>query len=322
VVLNGLDNFPGLVFRPPAGRLREATIERIPGLGNRICLNPCLIYEAGRTFMAVRVESRGSYWRDKETWDPEVRFFERADNLQWRPCPMPRFERAEDPFATWIDDSAGQRLLVFGIVSLEFGSGVPMIVTKLFAAPTIAQLDPLQPFLEFHGMKDIRLLQHPSGVVVCARPRGGPARRGRISFTILDSFESLSVAAVQNAHLFEDQVRSEDLYLGANELYDLGDHIGVLGHVAVGDESVEQHYAAAWWTIDPTSLTASPAYVFAIRSDFPPGPQKRATVADVVFPGSLEMLSDGWARLYCGLSDACVGSAIIRWPFQQYFAGS
>jgi hypothetical protein len=228
---------------------------------------------------------------------------------------LPKFERAEDPFATWINDSTGRRLLVFGIVSLDFVSDVPTIVTKLFVAPTIAQLDPAHPFLEFHGMKDIRLLQRPSGLVVCARPRGGAARRGRISFVILDNFESLSAAAVQNAHLFEDQVRSKDLYLGANELYDLGDHIGVLGHVAVGDESVEQHYAAAWWTIDPTSLTASPPYLFAVRSDFPPGPQKRATVADVVFPGSLEALGDGWARLYCGLSDASVGSAIIPSPF-------
>jgi Protein of unknown function (DUF1861) len=315
VVLKELNTFPGLVFRPPMGGIRRAVIERIPGLGDSICLNPCLVYEAGRTFMAVRVESRRSYWRDKETWDPEIRFFERVGKSTWRPCQLPKFERAEDPFATWMNDSTGRRLLIFGIVSLDFDSEVPTVVTKLFVAPTIAQLDPGNPILEFHGMKDIRLLQRSSGVVVCGRPRGGPARRGRISFAILDNLESLSPGIIQNAHLFEEQVLSDDLYLGANELYDLGDHIGVLGHVAIGDESVEQHYAAAWWTIDPSSRTVSPPYLFAVRSDFPPGPEKRATAADVVFPGSLEALGDGWVRLYCGLSDASVGSAVMRWPF-------
>ena len=66
---------------------------------------------------------------------------------------------------------------------------------------------------------------------------------------------------------------------------------------------------------DPFTLTASQPSVIATRSEFPMGPTKWAYTKDVVFPGSLEKLANGHARLYCGLSDASVGSILMTAPY-------
>jgi len=294
----------------PTGRA-----ERVPGTAGKLAYNPCLIRQQDRTYLAVRVESPQSYWRDEASWDPQVRFLERA-GAQWVPARhAPVFPVAEDPFAAWMLDKNGDPLLVFGVVSLDFRPGTPAVVTRFYAAPDLLQLDPASPFLEVPGMKDIRLLQRADGVAVCGRPQGGSAGRGRVSFAFVDSYADLTPGAVEDGHIFHDQV-AEDTKIGANELYDLGDQIGVLGHVAIGDEGGPQSYAAAWWTIDPVRLTASRPEVVAVREDFPAAPAKWPNLADVVFPGSTEPVSGGLARLYCGLSDASVGSIVIRSPLQ------
>ncbi|HZN17214.1 MAG TPA: DUF1861 family protein [Micromonosporaceae bacterium] len=287
----------------------------MPGTAGKLAYNPCLIRQQDRTYLAVRVESPQSYWRDEASWDPQVRFLERA-GAQWVPARhAPVFPVAEDPFAAWMLDKNGDPLLVFGVVSLDFRPGTPAVVTRFYAAPDLLQLDPASPFLEVPGMKDIRLLQRADGVAVCGRPQGGSAGRGRVSFAFVDSYADLTPGAVEDGHIFHDQV-AEDTKIGANELYDLGDQIGVLGHVAIGDEGGPQSYAAAWWTIDPVRLTASRPEVVAVREDFPAAPAKWPNLADVVFPGSTEPVSGGLARLYCGLSDASVGSIVIRSPLQ------
>ncbi|HET8680590.1 MAG TPA: DUF1861 family protein [Micromonosporaceae bacterium] len=289
--------------------------EHVPGVAGKLAYNPCLIRQQDRTYLAVRVESPQSYWRDEALWDPQVQFFERV-GAQWVPARgAPVFPAAEDPFASWVLDKNGDPLLVFGVVSLDFRSGAPALATRFYAAPDIFRLDPASPFLEVPGMKDVRLLQRADGVAACGRPQGGSAGRGRVSFTLVDSWLDLTPGVIRDGHVFHDQV-AEDTKIGANELYDLGDQIGVLGHVAIGDEGGPQSYAAAWWTIDPVRLAASRPEVVAVREDFPAAPAKWPYLADVVFPGSLEAVNGGMARLYCGLSDASVGSIVIRPSFQ------
>jgi hypothetical protein len=143
-------------------------------------------------------------------------------------------------------------------------------------------------------MKDIRLLQLSRGVAVCGRPQGGAAGIGRISFTMIDDYTELTPDVLHKAHIFVDQVAPETK-LGSNVLYDLGDRIGVLGHIAVGVEGEVQRYAAAWWTIDPDAVTATTPRVLAVRDDFPAGPTKLPVLTDVVFPGSMEPIGGGRA---------------------------
>ncbi|WP_432826972.1 DUF1861 family protein [Dactylosporangium sp. CA-092794] len=287
-------------------------LEDIPGTEGRFAYNPCLIAEpGGRTLLAVRVESPGSYWRDRTSWDPEVRFYERVAG-RWEPAAgTPVFPAAEDPFAAWTRDADGRPRLVFGVVTLDFGGAVPVAVTRFFAAPDVKSLDPEAAFLEVPGMKDIRLLQRAQDVVVCGRPQGGRAGIGRISVAIAGSVEAVTAELISAAHVFVDQVEP-GTKLGANELFDLGDGtVGVLGHVAIGEEGSTQRYAAAWWTLDPLRRTATAPVVIATRADFPAAPAKFPAIADVVFPGALEHLPDGRLRLYCGLGDARTGSAIL-----------
>ncbi|MEV4140365.1 DUF1861 family protein [Dactylosporangium sp. NPDC049742] len=287
--------------------------EPIRGVGDRLAYNPCLIRQGGRALLAVRVESPGSYWRDRSSWDPEVRFYERTGD-GWQEAPgTPAFTAAEDPFAAWVLGPDGSPVLVLGVVSLDFGTDPPGVVTRFYAAPDVERLDPARPFAEVPGMKDIRLLQRRDGLAVCGRPQGGTAGRGRVSLILTDDYTQLSAELIAKAHIFHDQV-AEDTKLGVNELYDLGDRIGVLGHVAVGEEGGPQEYAGAWWTIDPAACTTTAPAVIAMRADFPPAPPKRADLTDVVFPGSMEVLDGGAVRLYCGLSDASIGSIVVPSP--------
>jgi hypothetical protein len=291
----------------------SGTAERIGATAGRLAYNPCLIGEPGRDVLAVRIESPDSYWRDRSSWDPEVRFFERSA-AGWAEIPdAPVFHTAEDPFAVWVTDRSGVRQLVFGTVGLDYRHNPPGIVSRFYAAPGVQDLDQDKPFLEIAGMKDIRLVQLRDGVAVCGRPQGGAAGLGRISLALVDDYTDLSPAVLEKAHIFADQLAPETK-IGSNALYDLGDRIGVLGHIAVGAEGSEQRYAAAWWTIDPVAMTATTPEVVALREDFPPGPAKLPVLTDVVFPGSLEFLHGGRARLYCGLSDASIGTVVIPAP--------
>jgi hypothetical protein len=226
---------------------------------------------------------------------------------------MPVFTAAEDPYAVWVRDAGGNPVLVLVVVSLDFRSDPPTVVSRFFAASEIRHLNPREPFLEVRRMKDIRLLQLADALAVCGRPQGGTAGVGRMSFTTVGGYADLTPEAVEGAHIFADQV-ADQTKIGTNYLYDLGDRIGALGHVAVGSEGSQQRYAAAWWTIDPVGLTAGTPAVIAMREDFPAGPAKLPTLVDVVFPGSLEPLDGGRARLYCGLSDATTGSVVIPTP--------
>ncbi|MEV4510157.1 DUF1861 family protein [Dactylosporangium sp. NPDC049525] len=288
--------------------------ETIPGVGDRLAYNPCIVRQGTRTLLAVRIESPDSYWRDASSWDPEIRFYERTGD-GWRPAPgTPVFTAAEDPFAAWVLDRDGSPVLVFGVVSLDFGHDPPMVVTRFHAAPDVERLDPGNPFLEVPQMKDIRLLQRRDGLAVCGRPQGGTAGRGRVSLIMAEDYTELSAELIAKAHVFHDQV-TEDTKLGVNELHDLGDRIGVLGHVAVGEEGGPQEYAGAWWTIDPAACTATTPRIIAMRTDFPPAPPKRTDLTDVVFPGALEALDGGLVRVYCGLSDASTGSIVLPFPF-------
>lgn len=288
--------------------------EVVPGVGDRLAYNPCVVRQGPRTLLAVRVESRDSYWRDAASWDPQVHFYERT-GVGWRPAEdTPVFTAAEDPFAAWVRGRDGEPVLVFGVVSLDFQHDPPRVVTRFYAAPDVQRLDPASPFAEVPDMKDIRLLQRPDGLAVCGRPQGGTAGRGRVSLIMAEDHTDLSAELIAKAHVFHDQV-AEDTKLGVNELYDLGDRIGVLGHVAVGEEGGPQEYAGACWTIDPAARTTTTPRVIAMRSDFPPAPPKRPDLTDVVFPGSMEVLDGGLVRIYCGLSDASIGSIVMPSPF-------
>ena len=93
------------------------------------------------------------------------------------------------------------------------------------------------------GMKGyLRLvqLQDKRIGVLSQRPQGEKEAEGKIGFIIVDSIEDLTIEAVENAELFENQFTDSE-WGGANAAYVLKDgRIGVLGHVACFDEKEEQ----------------------------------------------------------------------------------
>ncbi len=284
----------------------------------KIAYNPTLIVTGGEHVLAVRVESRDSHWLDEATWDPEVWFYRQTAEDQWeRALDAPRFTAAEDPFATWVTNSGGQRVLVFGHVTLDRTTGPrPTGLTRFYQAASWDRLDPSAPFAEVRDMKDIRLCQLADGsIAVCGRPRGGQAGRGKVTYSRLTSLSELTHDAVWSAAILPGMI-PEDRKIGNNELHLLPDgSIGVLGHIALGEEEHDMRYTVATWSINPDTGVATKPQELVERSDFPPTEPKLPRLADVVFPGSLERLGGDTWRLYAGLGDSGVGAIDLTHPF-------
>ncbi len=91
--------------------------------------------------------------------------------------------------------------------------------------------------------------------------------------------------------------------------------IGVLGHVAWMEAGDIRHYAAMSFVLRPETGEKTPLTIIATRSDFAPGPAKRADLQDVIFSGGLVRQPDGSAWLYTGISDAAAHRLRIADPF-------
>jgi Protein of unknown function (DUF1861) len=284
----------------------------------KIAYNPALIAENSTRVLAVRVESRGSHWLDEAGWDPEVWFYEQKSGGEWsRVLEAPVFTAAEDPFCAWVVSRDGVRQLLFGHVTLDrTTSPQPTIVTRFYLASSWRTLDQSRPLTEVRGMKDIRICQLADGrLAVCGRPKGGAFGHGQVTFRMLGDLLQLTSESVWEAPVLPGMVDPQ-LKIGSNQLVSLSDgRVGVLGHIAEGQEEHTMHYVAATWIIDPTTGKSTLPRQIATRGDFPETPTKFERIRDVVFPGALEPLNgDSWG-LYCGLSDASVGYLELSDPF-------
>ena len=301
--------------RPESGQ-----ILRLPIPGGCLGYNPCLIATTPRVLLAVRRESRESFWLDEATWDPEIVLVaaETPTSLDWaQVSDDPVLRAIEDPFAQHIViDSIATTVL--GGVTLDRSTSPPTVVTVLHELIGADGGDPVAtPGAEIRGMKDVRMVQLDDGrIAACGRPQGGAAGVGRISLTVVDDWRSITTSSMAAATLLDMEIAA-DVKIGTNELYRLGGNtIGALGHVAIGEAGTTQHYAAVVWTFDVGTGVASAPRIIATANDFPGAQCKNEMLRDVVFPGSLLPLRNGASRLFAGVGDACVGVIDIPDPFQ------
>lgn len=259
-----------------------------------------LAHEGQRYFYA-RTEPRD------DEFDSWAALFRQDDEHCWEADIALPMLRLQDPFVQTIHG----RLIVGGVRILA-RSGI-----KVFFETVLLTGDSVETLSEFArgplNMKDIRLVELERGRVgIFTRPLGGEGGRGRIGYTEVDGLEHVTTAAMEQAPLLPTQPIPEQWW-GANHAWRLSDTLlGVLAHIAMftGDD---RHYYPVAFVLDRQQRTiVEGPWILAERQCFPPGPAKRETLVDVIFPAWMDREN---GLLYAGLSDAAVGVLELPDPF-------
>ena len=272
----------------------------------------------GARYLAGRVESRKSHWRQAE-YDTQAMFFMEKAGV-WMPAKkMPLF-KLEDPFVTKIKDE-----IVLGGVEIfnDPEENERRFRTVFYRGKSLTEL---KQFAEGpKGMKDIRLACLPSGEIgLFTRPEwklmdenGRETYAKKIRFTVLDSLAKLNAERIANTRVIEGLFVSGE-WGGVNEARLLGEKlIGVIGHIAYRDPEEQPHYYAMAFTFDFKKHKANPITIIAARKNFPPAEAKRPELRDVIFPGGIIRNPDGTMTLYAGIGDAAAGKIVIPNPFDK-----
>ncbi len=252
--------------------------------------------------IAARVEKR-------DTELSTVMFFRSSDlKLDLN---APRFNRHQDPFYSYHNGE-----LVFGGVNiLSYQNGNSIFRTEFYRGEDIYHLSHFAsgPI----GEKDIRLVQLDGSIGVLRRPRGGRYGPGRVLYQEIDSLDGLP-ELLKTLSGRELAMPYDGGWAGANQLFNLGGNIGVLGHIARREESTQNlDYKAMAFSFDSETCSITmPLKVIANVSHFPTWkPPKTQRHDKVVFPGGLVRLPGGKADLYAGIRDTYAAHAPIADPF-------
>ncbi len=297
--------------------IKNARVEKMNGIDGFDAYNPSVPFMwEGKEYIAARVEKR-----DSEV--SEVRFFVRGEkDGEWNLAENTEKLPLQDPFVTFVDGK-----LVLGGVSVEFPT-VPGGDTHWHTDFYIGTPFKMKKFLSGPAqMKDIRLAQLPNGkIAVCSRPQGSSMEKygciAKVGFTVVNSLSGLTAETIENAPYLE-KLFEDDEWGGVNQLIVLKNgKLGAVGHKACRtyDENGKQllHYYGMAFAIDPETREITQNKLIVTRDCFPESAKKRADLSDVTFTSGVKRLSGGLAEVYTGLSDAAIGYAVIRDPFEEY----
>jgi len=272
------------------------------------------VYNISATFewkneilLAGRVEARDSE-------DSVVIFFTEINGIWCKREGFPEL-RLQDPFITKVNEE-----IIIGGVEIykdQVNSNQLAYRTIFYKGTTLNQLERFAQGPEL--MKDIRLLQlENKEILVFSRPQGEIGGRGKLAYIILKDINELNAERIKQATVLEDQFY-EDEWGGANELHLLSNgKIGVLSHIARFDEEGKRHYYSSKFCFDIETKEYTPMRLIAVRADFEAGAAKRQDLIDVIFSGGLVRQPNGYAKLYCGVSDAEAHVVEVVDPFLEY----
>lgn len=297
--------------------VKNSRVEKMNGIDGFDAYNPSVpfLWE-GKEYIAARVEER-----DSEI--SEVRFFVRGEKEgEWNVAGDTERLPLQDPFVTFIDGK-----LVLGGVSVEFPTA-PGGDTRWHTDFYIGTPYKLERFLSGPAqMKDIRIVQLPDGkIAVCSRPQGASMEKygciAKVGFTVVNKLSELTADKIENAPYLE-KLFENDEWGGVNQLVVLKNgKLGAIGHKAYRtyDENGKQllHYYGMAFAIDPETNEITQNKLIVTRDCFPDSPKKRGDLGDVTFTAGVKRLAGGYAEVYTGLSDAAIGYAVIRDPFEEY----
>lgn len=283
--------------------LRKGKIIRLEGVEGMDAYNPSVPFKIkkGESFIAVRVEKRDAFWKDKDYLPRTCFFAEVKENEVWKLAEgLPVFYM-EDPFVCFINDE-----LVLGGVEVFKKFGKHKFRTVFFKGKDIYNLKKFAAGPDM--MKDIRLVELFDGKIgVFTRPQGGIYGKGRIGFKIINSLEELNdESKIWDAKIIRNHF-CENEWEGTNEARVIENGlVGVLAHRALMDNQRNRYYKAITFTLDPQKMRVSSSKVIAKRSDFPEIRAKSSKLENVIFPSGLKKKGSVY-DLYVGVSDSASG---------------
>ncbi|MGM0125673.1 hypothetical protein IGI37_003072 [Enterococcus sp. AZ194] len=257
---------------------------------------------AGQVVLAGRIEQR-----DSEV--SSVGLFKQTSETTWAKISEGLDLPLQDPFYTKIDGK-----IILGGVDVVFSEdGQAKWRTMFYQLENTSEVKQL--FAGPWGMKDLRLKQLNTGeIIVLTRPQGEKGGRGKIGALVINHLSELTLEKIENAPLLLNQFCEEE-WGGANEIYQMGEDIWVLGHIANFDEQGNRHYYAMSFCFDRSAHAMTQPKIIAERNDFSEGPTKRPDLEDVVFSGGLSFTNKR-VVLYAGISDAGAQKLEIENPFK------
>lgn len=269
------------------------------------------LYE-GKKYLFGRVERR-------EEWaNSTVRLFAEKEEDEWEVVPESMIYQLEDPFVVTL-----QGEFVLGGTRVDYSRG------KLagFCGVFYTGKDPFH--LRYYttgprGMKDIRMVELEDGRIgVFSRPRGEHVRQlygseSVVGFTIINHISELDDKVPEQARVVEG-LFGKDEWGGCNQCFLLKEgKVGVIGHRCYHERQNgvdQQVYLNIAFVFDPETYRASDIKVIGTRKSHPPQPEKRADLADCVFPSGICLREDNRANLYSGVVDTAEGRIVIEDPF-------
>lgn len=262
---------------------------KFSGVDSRDVYNITAPFELnGKVIIAGRVEERDSE-------QSHIYLFEEQAGT-WYPVEGSLTFELQDPFVTVIENQ-----VILGGVEVFFEEEQVSWRTVFYYLNSLEEAELL--FKGPLGMKDLRLRELPNGnILVLTRPQGEKGGRGKIGSFVIKSLEELSIDKINEAPLLLNQFK-EDEWGGANEVHTINDKVIVLGHIASFDKEQNRHYYALLFELNEDFTEIVNPKIIAERTDFLPGPAKRADLDDVVFSGGL-VINNHTSYLYAGISDA------------------
>ena len=278
------------------------------------CYNPSVPFIIGdNEYILCRTQERkGEYSKvycfkkENDKWVVENNF---------EPLPL------EDPSIAFIND----KIIVSG-VNVVFGDNKTTFTewkTDFYIGDSIYDL---KYFVSGPAhMKDIRLVQlKDSKIGIFTRPLGEyvtDGHKAKIGFTIVDRIEDINEKVISDAPLLNDFFLKEE-WGGCNSAYLLKNGlIGVIGHksyLSNEDGKGHLHYYGTYFIINPETYETTDMNIIISRDCFPYFEPREERLSDITFTSGIVRNSDGTAKIYAGLSDSAVGSAIIKDPFIEY----
>lgn len=296
-------------------QVEEAILLPFYGVEKCDIYNPSKPFELdGITWIAGRIEDRGGH-------NSTVRFFEKKEDGYYCRYDMPEFVM-EDPFITFINNE-----LILGGVEVDWeGTKVVGYKTVFYRGTDLNQMERFATGPSV--MKDIRLVQlKDKRIGIFTRPRDLSKLEewgsyAKIGFTIIDDLSQLNGEIITAAPHLEGQFIGQE-WGGVNDAILLENGlIGVVGHRSYGTfvsmEEMELHYYGIAFAVDPNTGRTTETKMIISRDCFPVAPPKKEGLEDVTFTSGLVRLGGGKARVYTGLSDSAIGTAIIPDPFMEW----
>ncbi|HEX9679106.1 MAG TPA: DUF1861 family protein [Candidatus Saccharimonadales bacterium] len=260
----------------------------------------------GQTYLAARVEPF-----DNE-FDSYTGIFRHQDADNWQlQTDLPVYQ-LQDPAVKIINGE----IILAGVKVFDhpFRPGDKSWQTEIWRGPDFASLSRFA--VGPPGMKDIRLVELPAGLIgVFTRPQDpASGNLGKAGFTTINRLEELSPEKLIRAPLIHELFKDGVEWGGVNEAHALEDGlIGLIGHIARRVNDQREYYAISA-VFNPVDFSIDKLQIISQRRDFPDCLPKKKDIFNCEFPGGV-VLDPINTEFYTGVSDVKGGAIEINYPF-------